>query len=289
MELERPYIVPREMSQEIFGRFSEYVTSRLGIKMPDVKKTMLQSRLQKRLRCLGIQSFDAYYDYVFSRRGSETELAHMIDAVTTNKTDFFREPKHFHYLANVILPGTAQVFPKSGTGVRRFWSAGCSTGAEPYSLAMVLNEFGLAHPGFRFSILATDISSRVLEEAKTGIYKKSVVEPIPVPLRRKYLMKSKDPEEDNVRIVPEIRSKVSFGRLNFMSESYGLNQTMDIVFCRNVLIYFDRDTQEAVVQRICRHLNPGGYLFVGHSETLNGLAVPLSQVSPTIYRRLETP
>ena len=286
-EMERPYIVPAKMSHQTFCRFKEFVTIHLGIKMPDTKQTMLQSRLQKRLRILGLASYEEYYDYVFSARGMETELSHMIDAVTTNKTDFFREPKHFKYLEQFLLPDLLKKGTAGGSGAFQFWSAGCSTGAEPYSLAMLLNEFAICNPGFRFEILATDISQRVLEEALTGIYTESMVAPIPVAMRRKYLLKSKDSQKQKVRIVPQLRKKIVFGRLNFIADDLGLRRMMDVIFCRNVMIYFDRPTQEQVVNRLCRYLNPGGHLFVGHSESLNGLNVPLVQVSPTIYRRLE--
>ena len=281
-----PHLVPGEMSREMFCRFRSYVYTHLGIKMPDVKHTMLQCRLQKRLRVLKIASYEEYYDYVFSIRGMETELSHMIDAVTTNKTDFFREPKHFEYLARMVLPELLHHARISGSQVFRFWSAGCSTGAEPYTLAMVLNEFASQNRVFRYSILATDISKRVLDEAKDGIYSGAMVSPIPSVLRKKYLLKSKNPRETDVRIIPALRAKVAFGRLNFMADDFGLENKMDVIFCRNVMIYFDRSTQEKVVNRFCRYLTPGGYLFIGHSETLNGLHVPLTQVSPTIYQKL---
>ena len=284
-EIQRPYVVPREMSHKIFCRFRDYVTTHLGIKMPDAKKTMLQSRLQKRLRVMKMSSYDEYYDFVFSARGTEDELGHMIDAITTNKTDFFREPKHFEYLEQVILPDFLKIAQTKGAKVFRFWSAGCSTGAEPYTLAMVLSEFTAQHAGFRFSILATDISQRVLEEAKDGIYSEVMVAPVPFALRKKYLLKSKTSWKAAVRIIPDLRAKVGFGRLNFMEKDFRLGQALDVVFCRNVMIYFDRQTQEQVVNRFCRYLNPGGYLFIGHSETLSGLKVPLTQVRPTIYRK----
>jgi chemotaxis protein methyltransferase CheR len=212
----------------------------------------------------------------------------MIDAVTTNKTDFFREPKHFDYLVRSALPELLQARPSAVLKTFRFWSAGCSTGAEPYTLGMVLSEFAESATGFEYTIIATDISRRVLEEANAGIYTEEMVAPIPLPLRKKYLLRSKNPQENAVRISSGIRSKVRFGRLNFMEDSFGLRQNVDVIFCRNVLIYFDRSTQEQVVNRLCRHLHTGGYLFIGHSETLNGLSVPLTQIYPTIYRRRET-
>jgi chemotaxis protein methyltransferase CheR len=284
-----PNPISKEMSYKTFCRFRDYVTTNLGIKMPDVKKTMLQSRLQKRLRALSIASYDDYYDYVFSIRGMDTELTHMIDAITTNKTDFFREPKHFEYLEQFVLPELLETTKTAGSKQFRFWSAGCSTGAEPYTMAMVLSEFSSRHAGFRFSILATDISQRVLDEAKDGIYTTAMANPIPPALRKKYLLKSKNPNKNVVRIIPELRARISFGRLNFMADDFRLGSTIDIIFCRNVMIYFDRSTQENVVNRFCQYLSPGGYLFVGHSETLNGLSVPLTQVCPTIYQRHGSP
>jgi chemotaxis protein methyltransferase CheR len=289
MENQLPFTVPPAMSQETFGRFREFVTAHLGIKMPDVKKTMLQSRLQKRLRLLSMVSYDDYYDYVFSPQGRQTELSHMIDAVTTNKTDFFREPKHFEYLVRTALPDLLQAHPGMAKKPFRFWSAGCSTGAEPYTLAMVLSEFAARCAGFQYEILATDISQRVLEEARAGIYTEEMVAPIPLILRKKYLLRSRNSRENAVRISSEIRSRVRFGRVNFMDDNSGLRGNVDVIFCRNVLIYFGRPTQEQVVNRLCRHLHTGGYLFLGHSETLNGLNVPLIQVHPTIYRRQAVP
>lgn len=277
--------MPKAMSLKTFRRFRDYITVHLGIKMPDTKKTMLQSRLQKRLRALRLRTYEEYFDYVFSDQGHETELAHMIDAITTNKTDFFREPRHFEYLVQNALPELIANPPKRIRNIFRFWSAGCSTGAEPYTLAMVLSEFARKHEDFRFTILATDISTKVLNAAAMGIYKHEIVEPIPMALRKTYLLRSKERNQDIVRVVPKLRSKVSFRRLNFMDEDFGLRLPVEMIFCRNVLIYFSRSTQEKVINRLCRYLDVGGYLFVGHSETLNGLDVPLIQVSPTIYRK----
>ena len=273
------------MSDETFARFSAFVQTELGIKMPAAKKTMLQSRLLKRLRAVGKQTYEEYYDYVFGSQGMTRELVNLIDVITTNKTDFFREPKHFDYLVQTALP---QLIRICGTGIRRkvrVWSAGCSTGEEPYTLAMVLSEFAAACRGFQFSILATDISTRVLETAKIAIYEHEKAEPIPMLLRKQYLMQSKDKTKGTVRIVPELRSIVRFQRLNFMDDDFGMPKPVDIIFCRNVLIYFDRPTQEKVLNRLCRYLNPGGFMFMGHSETLNGLRVPIVQAAPTIYRR----
>ncbi|MDA8137746.1 MAG: protein-glutamate O-methyltransferase [Desulfobacteraceae bacterium] len=274
------------LSPKLFDRFSRFVTDTLGIKMPPAKRTMLQSRLQKRLRQLGLRTFEAYYDYVFSNDGREKELSHLLDAVTTNKTDFFREPRHYEVLVQNVLP---ELIERSGAGLRRalkVWSAGCSTGAEPYTLTMVFSEFSQRVQGFSFQILATDICLRVLQTAINAIYDERDVAPVPPNLKKKYLLRSKDRLHPRIRIIPELRRLVEFDRLNLMDNDYGMENAMDIIFCRNVIIYFDRPTQLAVLSRLCRCLKSGGYLFMGHSETLNGFQLPLRQVAATVYRKI---
>ena len=251
--------------------------------MPEVKKTMLEARLQKRLRNLGMHSFTEYCDYLFAPEGMEKELVPMLDMVTTNKTDFFREPEHFNYLTQTVLP---EWMKRHGAGSISIWSAGCSSGEEPYTLAMVLSEYAARNPGFDFRILGTDISTRVLEKAKNAIYTESQVEPVPLELKKKYLLRSKDRSSGMVRIGPELRDKVRFRRLNFMDEDFGMREQLDIIFCRNVIIYFDRPTQERLLQRFHRQMKMGALIFMGHSETLSGLDVPLVSVYPTVYRKL---
>ena len=272
----------QRLRKEDFARLSSFIYQHCGIKMPLAKKTMLEARLQKRLRALTMHNFTEYCDYLFSSNGMEQELISMIDLVTTNKTDFFREPEHFNYLTGTLLPAWQE-----HTGNRRslaIWSAGCSSGEEPYTMAMVLAEYAEANPGFSFSILATDLSTRVLEKARAAIYDDDRIDPIPAAMKRKYLLRSKDRSQGLVRIVPQLRARVRFQRLNFMDADFGLREELDIIFCRNVVIYFDRPTQERLVNKFCRQLRHGGHLFMGHSETLNGLDVPLVQVCPTVYR-----
>ena len=272
----------QRMQNRDFERLSSFIYQHCGIKMPPAKRTMLEARLQKRLRALSLPTFAAYCDYLFSHNGMEQELISMIDLVTTNKTDFFREPEHFTYLTGKVLPAW-----QDSNGTRRpfaIWSAGCSTGEEPYTMSMVLADYGEANPGFSYSILATDISTRVLEKAHKAIYDDDRIGPIPPVAKRKYLLRSKDRASGLVRIVPELRERVRFRRLNFMDADFGMREEHDVIFCRNVMIYFDRPTQERLVNKFCRQLRRGGYLFMGHSETLNGLDVPLVQVAPTVYR-----
>ena len=274
------------MTDDIFNRFSDFIQAEIGIKMPPVKKTMLQARLQKRLWKLGFDSFEAYYAYVFGHEGRDVELPQMIDVVTTNKTDFFREPNHFEILLQRVVP---ELLDRPGSDNRiMIWCAGCSSGEEPYSLAMTLYNYAEHVRKCEFFILGTDISSRVLEKAKLGIYEEELVEPVPTEFRQKYLLKSREQDKSLVRIAPEIRAHVRFRRLNLIHHDVQLREMMDIVFCRNVIIYFNRETQEFVVNRLCAQLNPGGYLFTGHSETLNGISVPLRTIAHTVYQKIGT-
>lgn len=278
-------IFPDDLSQEDFERFAHLITRSLGIRMAEAKRTMLQGRLARRIRQLRLSGFEQYRQYLFHSPAGEEELVHFIDAVTTNKTDFFREPQHFDYLVNSALP-TLDRFPDARAWTARVWCAGCSSGEEAWTLAMVLSEHRKRRPGFDFSILATDISTRVLAQAREATYPQALVESVPMDLRKNYLLSSRDASRKLVRVIPGLRQKVRFERLNFMDQTYGVRTPFETIFFRNVLIYFDRPTQEAVVNRLCRHLQPGGYLFAGHSESLAGLHVPLQPVAVAVYRKI---
>ena len=205
--------------------------------------------------------------------------------MTTNKTDFFREPRHFDFLSATALPE----FLASHADRRPLlvWSAACSTGEEPYTLAMVLSEFALTHPGFSFRILATDISSVVLKKAQLAIYSTDAVRPVPQALKIKYFMRGRERSIERVRIAPEIRRLVEFRRLNFMDSDYRIGEKFDVIFCRNVIIYFDRQTQQCILERIAQRLRPKGHLFMGHAETLHELDLPLVPIAPALYRRID--
>ena len=269
------------MSESAFGFFSRFINSECGIKMPASKKLMLEARLRKRMRALSLASFEEYRDYLRSIKGARSEVVHMMDVVTTNKTDFFREPAHFDFLVKQVLPALASSHRKI-----RVWSAGCSTGEEPYTLAMVLNEFAERN-GLLFSILATDISTKVLEKAKRAVYSHERIAPVPPVLRRKYLLRGKGDRKGLVRIKPELRSRVDFMRLNLIDPGFELAEPVQIIFCRNVMIYFDPPTQKDLVRKFCACLPQNGYLFTGHSEMLHGFNLPLTQVAPTIHRRIQ--
>jgi chemotaxis protein methyltransferase CheR len=273
-----------ELSPRTFARFAQFITGELGIKMPESKLSMVQSRLLRRVRELQLNSVEQYSEYFFTSSNAH-EREHFINAITTNKTDFFREAEHFDFLSRIALPSLSRSAGDRPGSRLKVWSAGCSSGEEPYTLAMVLSEYELQHPGFDFAILGTDVSTRVLDLARDGIYEESQTAPVPPQLRRKYLWQGRDKSQRLVRVVPELRRKVTFHQLNCMDEHYSIKDMFDLVFFRNVLIYFDKATQEAVINKICRNLVPGGYLFAGHSESLAGLDTELSCVQTAVFRK----
>ncbi len=268
------------LSPHRFARLSALIFDKTGIKMPATKATMLQGRLQRRMREIGIRTLDGYCDHLFDGSAGPDELIHLINAVTTNKTDFFREPGHFDFLTKTALPTLVD----SGRRRIRAWSAACSTGAEPYTMAMVLDQFA-QKSGIEYGILATDIDTVVLETARRGIYPAELIEPVPATLRQRYVATAVDRASSQVRIVPALRSAIGFARLNLMDARYPLGEPMDIIFCRNVLIYFDKETQERVVRRLCENLRPGGFLFLGHSESIAGMDLPVRTASYTVFTK----
>jgi chemotaxis protein methyltransferase CheR len=271
------------LSEKDFQRLSEFIYGNYGIKMPREKRTMLEGRLAKRLRANRMNSFTEYCDYVFSPQGMENELIHMINVVSTNKTDFFREPGHFEFLHDTVLPEYAE---EGRTKPIRIWSAASSSGEEPYTIAMVISEYNrVAKNPMPFSIFGTDISSDILDRALAGVYKDERIDNIPFSYKKRYFMANKDPMKKLVRVVPELRRTCSFMRLNLMDPTYPVNEQFDMIFCRNVLIYFDRPTQEAVINKLCEHLVPGGYFFLGHSESTMGMDVPLQTIRPSLFKK----
>lgn len=274
--------VDDRISKRNFDRLARYIYDYSGIKMPQSKLTMLEGRLRRRLRATGIVSFDDYCDYLFNEGGIEHEAVYLIDAVTTNKTDFFRESRHFDYMAESALPALA----KRGYRNLRVWSSACSTGAEPYTIAMVMQDFVERRNDLDYSILATDLSTDVLQTAHQGIYPADLVAPVPSDMMRKYVMRSIRPGNSEVRIAPKLRSRIGFARMNLMDAKYPVGDPMHIIFCRNVLIYFDKPTQAAVLSRLTDCLIPGGYMFIGHSESITGIDLPLEQVSNTVFQKV---
>lgn len=281
--LKDPYAL---MPDRDFNRFRELIYRQCGINLTKAKKTMLSARLRKRLRFLKMESFKQYYDYVSSVKDGAIELVHMLDAVSTNKTDFFREPKHFDFLMEEALPYMIRSGKwRSGRSLN-VWSAGCSSGEEPYTIAMLLMEFISRNTTGDFSILGTDISTRVLDKCKKSIYPEVVTDPIPTRLKRRYMMRGNGSMKGFYRIVPELRSKLRFLHLNLNDgRDFGIKTKMDIIFCRNVIIYFDRDTQKRLFEKFYKQISPGGYLFIGHSETLHGINDQFKAVAVATYRK----
>lgn len=274
------------LRQADFRRLARFIQDYSGIKMPASKITMLEGRLRHRVRATGAADLTDYCAALFDHDGLRSEAVHLIDAVTTNKTDFFREPEHFHILVQSALP-TLLAERRAGDQTQvKLWSAASSTGAEAYTIAMVLADWRAQRPGLRVSILATDLSTEVLAVGQRAIYPEAMVNVVPPELRHRYLLRSRDRSRGMVRVVPELRAWVRFARLNLMDAEYPTERDIDVIFCRNVLIYFDKPTQHAVLERLCRHLRPGGFLFLGHSESLAGLQLPLRTVANTVFRRV---
>jgi chemotaxis protein methyltransferase CheR len=272
------------LSERQFRTIARLIEGQVGIKLPAAKRLMLEGRLHKRVRALNCSGIGEYVERLFEEALSDNEFTHLIDAVTTNKTDFFREPAHFDFMREVAIP---ELLRPRGRKPHDFkmWSAACSTGMEAYTVAIVLDDMTRTGSRFQFRILGTDISTAVLQAAKTAIYPRDAIAPVPPELIKRYFLSSRDRARDEVRVVPELRRLTHFMRMNLMDASYPVDRDVDIIFCRNVLIYFDKETQRKVVDRLCSHLRPGGYLMVGHSESMIHSAVPaLKQVQPTIFR-----
>lgn len=273
------------MTDNDFKRLSTIIYNDYGIKMPQTKKVMLEGRLRKRLKANNMSSYEEYCDFVLSNEGMQKELVYMIDVVSTNKTDFFREPGHFDFMNEVLLPQIQKERPHEPL---KIWSSACSTGEESYTIAITIEEFFRSNGtrSFDYSIHNTDISTQVLKKAVGAIYDESRVINIPMEIKKKYFLRSKDRDERTVRLIPELRRKMTFNRLNLMDPSYNVPHNFDIIFCRNVLIYFDKEVQEKVINKLCDRLRPGGYFFLGHSESVTGMNVPLKQLKPTIFKKI---
>lgn len=273
------------LTPQEFQRLAKFIHGYSGIKMPQSKLTMVEGRLRKRVRALKLTSLSEYCDYLFEKDGLEAEEIHLIDVVTTNKTEFFREPEHFRILADELLPAIVAGRRVSSRAPLKVWSAAASTGAEAYTIAMVLAEFERGQLDLPSVIFATDICTEVLQTAQHAVYPSEMLVPVAPDLRARYVMQARDRKSELARIVPELRARVRFGRLNLMDQPYPLDRDMDVVFCRNILIYFDKPTQLNVLRGLCDHLRPGGHLVLGHSETLSGLDLPVRPVRNTVFRR----
>ena len=273
-----------QISDDLFLKLGKMLTERYGIKMSIEKKIMFQSRLQKRLRELNMISFDEYAIRLLDSNVGTEEFSVMADFISTNKTEFFRESAHFDFLTDIILPQFQIQMPNYGISQMNIWSAGCSSGQEAYSVAITIEEF-IRTSGCNLSyfITATDISTRMLKAAKEAIYPMAQVDEISMELKRKYFLKSKSSNDQKVRLVKEIRNKVRFGYLNLMDDLYELKDDFNVVFLRNTLIYFEQAVQIEILTKVLDRLVDGGFLFIGHSESLINMNLPIRSIAPSVY------
>ncbi|HEV7299993.1 MAG TPA: protein-glutamate O-methyltransferase [Tepidisphaeraceae bacterium] len=277
------------LTEREFRRLSDMVYQHCKINLHDGKMSLVQARIAKRLRATDLNSVSAYLDFVEADK-SGAEFTTLIDAISTNLTSFFRENKHFQHLSKVLLPGLLERRRKSGDRRLRCWSAGCSSGEEPYTLAITLMEAieaaGQSPAEWDVKVLATDISTRVLGIAREGVYEKARVESVPPAIKNKYFRPERQDGEAVFRVADALRASVRFRHLNLMQEPWPFDATFDFIFCRNVMIYFDKPTQEKLVGRYWGCLESGGLLFTGHSESLTGINHKFKYVEPTIYGKV---
>jgi len=276
---------PFAITDREFQRFRALIYQHTGIALGEIKQQMVCSRLGKRLRHYGYRTFSQYYQHLMERDPKGEELLRMINAITTNKTDFFREADHFPFLSSEILAPLVAQAHAGGPRRLRIWSAACSSGEEPYSIALTVLEGLSASGAWDVKILASDIDTDMLAEAKEGIYRAERVASLPPPLLKRYFLCGKGARESLVRVRKEVRDLVAFRRINLRDEDWPIRTVFDVIFCRNVIIYFDRPTQERLMVRLVNLLRPGGFLFLGHSESLIGMQVGLRSVGKTVYRK----
>ncbi|WP_044410686.1 CheR family methyltransferase [Thiomicrospira microaerophila] len=263
-----------------FKRVKKIVYDFAGIDLNDTKKNLVYNRLAKRIRFLEMSSFESYLNYV--EKTGEEELVNLINAITTNLTFFFRENHHFEYLANQVIP---QLLKKNQASKKiRIWSAGCSTGEEPYSIATVIKE--AVPSGWDARVLATDLDTTVVEFAKQGIYNIERLKGVSEPRKKRWFLKGTGDKEGAVKVKSELQSIIDFGQINLMND-WPIRDKIDVIFCRNVVIYFDKPTQSRLFNRYADLLQEGGHLFIGHSESLYKICDRFELLGQTIYRKIK--
>lgn len=273
-----PLPILDKLTDEEFAFFKAIVYREAGIKLSDMKVALLQSRIMRRMRALQISTFREYRNYLDDYY--QDEIVDFINAVTTNKTEFLRENKHFDFMLSTALP----IFENSNRDEIRIWSAGCSTGEEPYSIAVTCSEY-FAKNKITVKILATDIDTQVLTHGYKGIYPKNTIDVFTPAIQQRYFKAVNTEKGVQYEVVPEIKSMITFKRLNLLDSSYPMRKKFDIIFCRNVIIYFDKDTQRILFDKMYNYLADDGYLFIGHSENLSGVNGNFKSVGHTIYKK----
>ncbi len=274
----------RDLTAKEYELFRRLVYEKSGINLGEQKQQLVRARLGKRLRAGKFSSYRAYYEYV-KDDATGRELSALLDAISTNTTHLFRERQHFEFLAETVRRWASDRAWRARHDALRIWSAGCSSGEEPYSLAMTVDDVLCTLGGVDWRILATDISTRVLDRARAGTYETHRLGTVAEGYRRRYFVHGPDGDEASVQVCPELRRRITFAHFNLMTERFPFRHGFHFIFCRNVMIYFDRPTQEALVGRFAQQLRPDGYLVIGHSESLNAIQHPLTYVRPTIYQK----
>jgi chemotaxis protein methyltransferase CheR len=273
----------KAISDREFSLYRKLIYSKAGICLSPTKKAFLEARLNRRIRELGMDSFQAYYQHVTQNQNGN-ELEQLLDRVSTNETHFFREPRQFEFLEQQILPDW-KAEGSSGSRPRRIrvWSAGCSTGEEPYSLAMILLDHFPQGSGWEIEIIATDLSSRALKSARKAVWSIAKAREIPQSYLKRFMRKGTGSQQAYMKAGPEIQAIIRFQHLNLNEDHYTMTGPFDLIFCRNVLIYFDAESRARVVDRLVNYLAPAGFLLVGHAESLSGVSDRIRHVRPTIY------
>lgn len=271
------------LSAEAYRTLAALVYQHSRIRLGPDKQPMLANRLRKRLRTLGLVSYDDYCGVLHSANGPD-EIEQLVDLISTNHTRFFREPDHFTFLTSRILPElVSQLAAERGS--LRVWSAAASSGEEPYTLAIVLAEYFREHPRVEWQIEASDISHRMLEHAERGIYPLDTQHSLAPELLRRYFQRGVGDRTGKCRVKPELRERVQFQRINLFQAEYPVAREQHVIFCRNVMIYFDPPSRASLVQKLTRQLAPGGFLLIGHSESLMGIRHELEAVRQSVFRK----
>jgi chemotaxis protein methyltransferase CheR len=274
----------KDLTTGEYQLFRKLIYAKSGINLGDQKMNLVRARLGKRVRAGGFGSFREYYRHV-EEDATGAELCTLLDSISTNTTHLFREIRHFHLLRELILGWIADQSWRRGRDALRIWSAGCSSGEEPHSVAMTAHDALRRSPSVQLKILATDISTQMLAKAKLGRYDTHRVGTVPPDLRARYLQKVQADGQVYLQVTPELMGTITFTRFNLMMPTFPFRHGFDVIFCRNVMIYFDRPTQKTLVNKFAQHLRPGGYLMIGHSESLNNVGHSLAYVEPTVYRK----
>jgi len=271
-----------DLTDIVFEKYKKFIFQESGINLSDEKRELLRTRLLKRLQSCGLES---YSDYLRLVQEDSKELVCMLDAISTNLTSFFREPKHFDFLNKTLLPDLLAKNKKDSVQKIRVWSSGASTGEEPYSLMMTILSH-IDNPAvWDIKLLGTDINTEVLAKARNATYALEKLKTVPSDIKRKYFQNGHGKSLGFGRVKDSVRKLIYFKRLNLMNERYPFSGPFDFIFCRNVMIYFNRQTQETLVNRYYDYLSSGGYFFIGHSESLTGINHKFSYVQPTVYRK----